>query len=380
MVRVAVPKETMPGETRVALVPESIGRLVKAGIEVVVQQGAGEAASIGDAAYEKVGASIAPAAAELYRGAQLVARVQRPSVEELRQIPSGTIIISLLQPGLDDSLFAELDGAGVTALALEKVPRITRAQSMDVLSSQATVSGYKAALIGASNLDKFLPMLTTAAGSIPPAKAFIIGAGVAGLQAIATVRRLGAVVSAFDIRPAAAEQVQSLGATFVASELVSKEAETAGGYAKEQSTTDQERTLAAIGSHIPGMDLVITTAQIPGRPAPRLITADMVRSMRPGAVIVDLAAETGGNCELTRAGETVWENGVAVMGPLNLPATLPLHASQMFSRNVLTLLQHIVKDGALAIDLDDEIVGPMCVARGALETAPAGLPAGGDED
>lgn len=379
MVRVAVPKETMAGETRVALVPESIGRLVKAGIEVVVQSGAGEAASIGDAAYEKAGATIATPPPALYEGAGIVARVQRPTREEVRQIPSGTILISLLNPGADDALFGELDQAGVTALALEKVPRITRAQSMDVLSSQATVSGYKAALIGASSLDKFLPMLTTAAGSIPPAKAFIIGAGVAGLQAIATVRRLGAIVSAFDIRPAAAEQVQSLGASFVASELVSKEAETAGGYAKEQSTTDQERTLAAIGAHLPAMDLVISTAQIPGRPAPRLITADMVRSMRPGSVIVDLAAETGGNCELTRAGETVLENGVAIIGPVNLPATLPLHASQMFSRNVLTLLQHVVKDGALVLDLDDEIVGPMCVARGAIEMVPAGQPADSDE-
>src|SRR5690606_24980941 len=312
-------------------------------------------------------------------GAGVIAKVQRPGADEVGMLPPGSTLICLLHPGADDSLFEVLDRAGVTALALEKVPRITRAQSMDVLSSQATVAGYKAALLGASHLDKFLPMLTTAAGSIPPAKAFIIGAGVAGLQAIATVRRLGAVVSAFDIRPAAAEQVQSLGATFVASELVSTEAETAGGYAREQSSNEQERTLAAIGGHIPAMDLVITTAQIPGRPAPRLITADMVRSMRPGSVIVDLAAETGGNCELTRAGETVVENGVSVVGPVNLPATLPLHASQMFSRNVLTLLQHIVKDGALALDLDDEIVGPMCVARGALEAAPAAQAAAAEE-
>jgi H+-translocating NAD(P) transhydrogenase subunit alpha len=372
MVRVAVPKETTAGETRVALVPESVGRLVKAGIEVVVQAGAGESASVSDAAYEKAGATIGAAPPALFAGASVIAKVQRPTADEVRQIPAGSILISLLNPGTDDSLYEELDRAGITALALEKVPRITRAQSMDILSSQATVAGYKAALLGASRLDKFLPMLTTAAGSIPPAKAFVIGAGVAGLQAIATVRRLGAVVSAFDIRPAAAEQVQSLGATFVASELVSKEAETAGGYAKEQSSTEQERTLAAIGAHIPAMDLVITTAQIPGRAAPRLITADMVRSMRPGSVIVDLAAESGGNCELTRAGETVEVNGVAIMGPVNLAATLPLHASQMFSRNVLTLLQHLVREGALALDLDDEIVGPMCVSRGGVEMAPAG--------
>lgn len=364
MVRVAVPRETIPGETRVALVPESVGRLARAGVEVVVERGAGEPASVSDEAYEKAGATIVATAAEAIQGATVVAKVQRPTAEEVASLPSGITLISLLHPGADDSLFEALERAGVTALALEKVPRITRAQSMDVLSSQATVAGYKAALIGASQLDKFLPMLTTAAGSIPPAKAFIIGAGVAGLQAIATTRRLGAQVSAFDIRPAAAEQVQSLGASFVASELISKDAETAGGYAKEQSSTDQERTLAAIGNHIPGMDLVITTAQIPGRPAPRLITAEMVRSMRPGSVIVDLAAETGGNCELTRAGETVVENGVLVMGPVNLAATLPLHASQMFSRNVLTLLQHMLDDGQFSVKLEDEIVGPMCVARG----------------
>jgi H+-translocating NAD(P) transhydrogenase subunit alpha len=378
MARVAVPKETLPGETRVALVPESVGKLVKAGVEVAVQAGAGEASSLSDAAYEKAGATVVADAAALYATPAIFAKVQRPTAEEVRRIPSGSTLISLLHPGTDDSFFEELDRGGITALALEKVPRITRAQSMDILSSQATVSGYKAALIGAGRLDKFLPMLTTAAGSIPPARAFVIGAGVAGLQAIATVRRLGAIVSAFDIRPAAAEQVQSLGATFVASELVSKEAETAGGYAKEQSTTDQERTLAAIGSHIAGMDLVITTAQIPGRPAPRLITAEMVRSMRPGAVIVDLAAETGGNCELTRAGETVEENGVVILGPVNLAATLPLHASQMFSRNVLTLLQHMNREGALGVDLEDEIVGPMCVAKGSIEMASTGPGAAAD--
>jgi NAD(P) transhydrogenase subunit alpha len=363
MVRVAVPKETIAGETRVALVPESVGKLVKAGIEVTVQAGAGEAASLRDSAYEAAGASLARSATDLYAGGGVIAKVRRPTPEEARQIPSGATLLCLLQPGADDSFFEELERQGVTALALEKVPRITRAQSMDVLSSQATVTGYKAALLGAAALDKFLPMLTTAAGSIPPGKAFVIGAGVAGLQAIATARRLGAMVSGFDIRPAAAEQVQSLGATFVASELLSKEAETAGGYAKEQSSTEQERTLAAIGKHIPGMDLVISTAQIPGRPAPRLITAEMVGSMRPGAVIVDLAAETGGNCELTRPGETVDVNGVKVLGPVNLAATLPLHASQMFSRNVLTLLQHMVRDGVLTSDAEDEILGPMYVAR-----------------
>jgi NAD(P) transhydrogenase subunit alpha len=363
MLRVAVPKETIAGETRVALVPESVGKLVKAGIEVTVQAGAGEAASLVDAAYEKAGASLARSATDLYAGGGVIAKVRRPTPEEARQIPAGATLLCLLQPGADDSFYEELERQGITALALEKVPRITRAQSMDVLSSQATVTGYKAALLGAAALDKFLPMLTTAAGSIPPAKAFVIGAGVAGLQAIATARRLGAMVSGFDIRPAAAEQVQSLGATFVASELLSQEAETSGGYAKEQSSTEQERTLAAIGKHVLAMDLVISTAQIPGRPAPRLITAEMVASMRPGSVIVDLAAETGGNCELTRPGETVDVNGVKILGPVNLAATLPLHASQMFSRNVLTLLQHMIRDGVLTSDAEDEILGPMYVAR-----------------
>lgn len=364
MVKVAVPRETAAGETRVALVPESVGKLVKAGIEVVVESGAGTAASVSDAAYEKAGAKVVASAADLYAAADVIVKVQRPSAEEVRLVLSGSVLVSLLTPGVDDSLYEDLDRNGVTALALEKVPRITRAQSMDILSSQATVAGYRAVLIGALKLDKFLPMLTTAAGSIPPAKAFILGAGVAGLQAIATARRLGANVSAFDIRPAAAEQVQSLGASFVASDLVSADAETSGGYAKEQSTTDQERTLAAIGRHIVSMDLVVSTAQIPGRAAPRLITNEMIHSMRPGAVIVDLAAETGGNCEATRAGETVTVNGVHVIGPVNLAATLPLHASQMFSRNVLTLLQHFVRDGEVKLDLEDEITGPMCVARG----------------
>jgi len=284
-------------------------------------------------------------------------------------MPEGCLLIGLLQPREDDPLMARLAQRGITALSLERVPRITRAQSMDVLSSQATVAGYKAVLLGASELDKFLPMLTTAAGAIAPARVFVIGAGVAGLQAIATARRLGAIVSGFDIRAAAAEQVQSLGATFVATDLASTDAETAGGYARQQSEDDQERTLRAIGTHIRDMDLVITTAQIPGRAAPLLITADMVASMRAGSVIVDLAADTGGNCELTRAGETVESGGVRILAPTNLAATLPLHASQMFSRNVLTLLQHLITDGELKLDLEDQIAGPMCVARPLTETA-----------
>jgi H+-translocating NAD(P) transhydrogenase subunit alpha len=362
MVRIVVPMESAAGERRVALVPESVGKLVRAGAEVVIQAGAGAAANLGDEAYEKAGASIA-AASDLYAGADIVARVRRPSPEEAAMLPAGVVLIALLQPSPEDSFLAGLAEAGVTALALEKVPRITRAQSMDVLSSQATVAGYRAVLLGASELDKFLPMLTTAAGAIAPARVFVIGAGVAGLQAIATARRLGAVVSGFDIRAAAAEQVQSLGATFVATDLASTDAETAGGYAKQQSEDEQERTLRAIATHIRDVDLVITTAQIPGRPAPLLITEEMVKSMRPGSVIVDLAADSGGNCQLTRAGEVVVVDGVRIIGPANLAAGLPLHASQMFSRNVLTLLQHLLKDGELQLNLDDEIAGPMCVAH-----------------
>ena len=363
MVRIAVPTETAPDERRVALVPESVARLVRAGAEVRVQRGAGGQANFGDDAYAAAGATLADDAGSLLSDADVVVRVRRPSAGEARMLPAGSLLISLLQPGTEDDLIASLAERRITALALEKVPRITRAQSMDVLSSQSTVAGYKAVLLGAAELDKFLPMLTTAAGSIPPAKVFVIGAGVAGLQAIATARRLGAVVSAFDIRPAAAEQVQSLGASFVASDLVSQDAESKGGYAREQSQSDQERTLRALSGHIPAMDLVVTTAQIPGRPAPRLITADMVHGMRPGSVIVDLAAETGGNCELTRMGETVVVNGVRVLGPTNLPATAPLHASQMFSRNVLTLLQHLIREGQLQLNTDDEIVGPMCLTE-----------------
>jgi H+-translocating NAD(P) transhydrogenase subunit alpha len=362
MVRIVVPKESVPGERRVALVPESVSRLVRGGVEVVVQRGAGAGARLSDEAYEKAGARLADAG-ELYEGADVVARVRRPAEAEVATIPPGALLVSLLQPRDDDPLASQLSDRGITALALERVPRITRAQSMDVLSSQATVAGYKAVLLGAAELDKFLPMLTTAAGAIAPARVFVIGAGVAGLQAIATARRLGAVVSGFDIRAAAAEQVESLGATFVATDLVSPDAETAGGYAKQQSEDEQERTLRAIAAHIREVDLVITTAQIPGRPAPRLITTEMVRSMRPGAVIVDLAADTGGNCEATRPGETVELGGVRILAPSDLAATLPLHASQMFSRNVLTLLQHVIREGELQLDLEDEIAGPMCVAR-----------------
>jgi H+-translocating NAD(P) transhydrogenase subunit alpha len=369
--RIAVVKETHPLERRVALVPDGVGRLVKqSGCEVVVERGAGAAAVAGDDAYVAAGATIAADAAAAMAGADVVVRVRRPDDAEAERLPEGTTLVAMLDPARNAPLLERLAARRVTALALELVPRITRAQSMDVLSSQATVVGYMAAVRGAAALPRLMPMLTTAAGSLTPARAFVIGAGVAGLQAIATTRRLGAVVSAFDVRPAAAEQVKSLGATFVASEVVSAGAEQAGGYAREQGQDERSRTLAAIGAHIVGQDLVITTAQVPGRPAPRLVTADMVRAMKPGSVIVDIAGDSGGNCELSAPGETRVEHGVTIMAPLDLASAAPVHASQMFSRNVLTLLQHLVKEGRLVVDLADEITGAMTVVHGGAVRAP----------
>ncbi len=362
--KVAVPKETRAGENRVALTPDAVRKLSASDVAVSVQAGAGEPAGFSDDMYREAGAEVTANDSELLAGAGVVVKVQPVTAAEAALLPASTVLVSLFGGEGTEEALEVLAARQVTVLALEKVPRISRAQSMDVLSSQSTVAGYKAVLIGASELGKFLPMLTTAAGSIAPARVFVIGAGVAGLQAIATARRLGAVVSAFDIRPAAAEQVRSLGATFVATDLLDETAETKGGYAKEQAEDQQQRTLDAIGKHIIDQDLVITTAQIPGRPAPRLITGEMVRAMRPGSVIVDLAAESGGNCELTRAGETVRDNGVAIIGPANLPSTLPTHASQMFSKNVLTLLQHLIPDGELALDPEDEITKAMTITPG----------------
>jgi NAD(P) transhydrogenase subunit alpha len=346
----------------VALAPDSVQRLVKAKIDVAIQKGAGLRAGFRDDAYTKVGATLIDDAAAAL-GSPLVAKVQPPSFAEVAQLAEGATLISLLRPGHLADTAAALAQRKVTALALELVPRITRAQSMDVLSSQATVAGYKAVLIGASALGKFLPMLTTAAGNVSPAKVFVIGAGVAGLQAIATARRLGGVVSGFDVRPAAREQVLSLGATFVANDLVSDTAQTAGGYARAQTSDEQSRTLAAIGAHISDMDLVVTTAQIPGKAAPRLITAEMVQSMRAGSVIVDLAAETGGNCALTKAGETVQAHDVTIIGPLNIASTVAFHASQMFGRNIFELMKHLVKDDKLVLDPADEITGAMMMTH-----------------
>ena len=358
--KIAVPRETAPGERRVALVPDSVARLRKGGHEVFIEPAAGAAAGFTDEAYAAAGATLGPGPGD----ADVIARVQAPSLEEATRLRSGVALVSFLNPAANAPLLAALADRGVTAFAMELVPRTTKAQSMDALSSQATVAGYKAVLIGAGALPRFLPMLTTAAGTIPPAKAFVIGAGVAGLQAIATARRLGAVVSAFDVRPVVREQVQSLGASFVEAEAVTADAEGKGGYAKELGEEQQRRVAEAVARHIRDMDLVITTAQIPGRPAPRIVTDAMLAAMRPGSVVVDLAAESGGNCEGTVAGQTVERHSVLLMGPVNLPATLPYHASQMYSRNVQTFIEYATKDGAFTFTADDPIAGPMSVVHG----------------
>ncbi len=362
--KISVPSESAPREQRVALAPDSVARLVKQlKVEIVVQRGAGLRAGFRDDAYQAVGATIVPDAAAAFAAAPVIAKVQPPDPQEIGRLAEGSTLISLMRPGQSAEIVQALAARRVSALALELVPRITRAQSMDVLSSQSTVSGYKGVLIGASALGKFLPMLTTAAGNISPAKVFVIGAGVAGLQAIATGRRLGGVVSAFDVRPAAREQVLSLGATFVANELVAEDAQAAGGYARAQTADEQTRTLNAIANHIKDQDLVVTTAAIPGRPAPKLITAEMVASMRAGSVIVDLAAETGGNCVLSKPGETIESHDVTIIAPLNVPSTVAFHASQMFGRNIFELLKHLVKDDALQLDPTDEITGAMLMTH-----------------
>lgn len=357
---IGVPRETTPGERRVALIPESVGRLVKAGVAVRVERGAGASAGFPDPLYEAAGATLG-AAADVLGAADLVLKVRAPSEAEVALLRAGARLVSYLSPHTHAAAIAQLEARGVEAFAVELVPRTTIAQSLDVPSSQATLAGYKAVLLGAAELPRILPMLTTAAGTLAPARAFIIGAGVAGLQAIATARRLGALVSGFDVRAAAREQIESLGAKAVGKELES--AEGTGGYARETTGDEQTRVAALLTQHLKEQDLVLTTAQIPGRPAPRLISAEMVRQMRPGSVIVDLAAETGGNCELTRAGERVEADGVVILGPVNLPATVPLHASQMLSRNLMAFVQRVVKDGALAIDPADEVVTPMRVTR-----------------
>jgi NAD(P) transhydrogenase subunit alpha len=360
-VKVAVPKETAPGERRVALVPEIVRKLTEAGFEIAVEAGAGAEASFSDQEYERAGAAIAPSPDELLRGAEGVVKVQKPSPEEIELLPRGSILIAFLQPLTDSEGIERLARRGVVGFALESVPRITRAQPMDALSSQATVSGYKAALLAAERLPRFFPMLMTAAGTVPPAKVLVLGAGVAGLQAIATARRLGAVVAGFDVRPVVREQVESLGASFLDLGIIGEE--TAGGYARELTEEDQRRQQEELERRIPEFDVVITTALIPGRPAPKLIPDSAVAAMRDGSVIVDLAAEAGGNAQLTVPGEEVIREGVTIVGLTNLPSMVPVHASQLYARNVQALLTHLAPDGELALDWDDEITAGACVTR-----------------
>ena len=360
--KVAIPKERAPDERRVALVPDSAAKLKAASLDVSVESEAGAGAYISDEAYEASGVKVVKTAESLLKDADAVLKVQAPSTDEVALLRNGSVLISFLQPATQADVVRALAKRGVTAFSLELLPRISRAQSMDALSSQASAAGYKAVLMAASRLGKFFPMMMTAAGTVAPARVLVMGAGVAGLQAIATARRLGAVVSAYDVRPAVKEEVQSLGATFIELALESQQGE--GGYAREQSEEFLRKQRELIGEHVAKSDVVITTAAVPGRRAPLLVTGDMVKAMRPGSVIVDLAAETGGNVELTQAGKDADVGGVTIIGTRNVPSTMPLHASQLFARNVMNLLLHLVKDGAITLDFQDEITKGSCVTHG----------------
>jgi NAD(P) transhydrogenase subunit alpha len=353
--RLGIPRETTQGERRVALVPETAGKLAAVGFEVVVEPGAGDAASFPDGAYTEAGAALGDPWA-----ADVVVKVRKPAAEEIARLRDGHVLIGFLDPLADREGVEALAGRGVTAFAMESIPRITRAQPMDALSSQATVGGYKAALLAAEHLPRFFPMLMTAAGTVPPAKVLVIGAGVAGLQAIATARRLGAVVTGFDVRPVVREQIESLGANWL--DLGVSGAEAEGGYARELTREEMQAQQEALEGRISDFDVVITTAAVPGRPAPKIIPATAVEAMRPGSVIVDLAAETGGNCELTEPGEIVVRANVTLVGLTNLPSTMPYHASMLYSRNVQALLLHLAPEGELSLDWSDEITSGACVA------------------
>ncbi len=359
--KVGVPRETLDGESRVALVPDLIAKLSPAGLEVAVESGAGARAGFLDAAYRDAGAKISKGAGAVL-GADVVFKVQAPSAAEVGSMREGAVLLSFLQPATQGPIIEALAKRGVTAFSLELLPRISRAQSMDALSSQASLAGYKAVLMAANRLGKFFPMLMTAAGTIAPARVLVLGAGVAGLQAIATARRLGAIVEAYDVRPAVTEEVRSLGATFVELELEAEAGQ--GGYAAAQSEEFLGRQRELLGERVAAADVVVSTAAIPGRRAPVLVTADMVKRMRPGSVIVDLAAETGGNCELTESGRVVEAEGVSIDGTANVAGTVAFHASQLYSRNLVNLLLHLVKDGAVKLDFEDEITLGSCVTHG----------------
>jgi NAD(P) transhydrogenase subunit alpha len=367
---VGVARESYPGERRVALVPAVIPNLTKAGLEVVVEAGAGAEAGYPDAEYTGKGAKILPTRAEVFRAADVIVQVlchgsnDKTGKADIPLLRRDQILIGFLRPLGSLETIQDIAAAGVTSFSVESMPRTTRAQSMDALSSMATICGYKAVLIAADTLPRIFPMLTTAAGTITPARVFIIGAGVAGLQAIATARRLGAVASAYDMRPAAKEQVQSLGGRFVELPIEAKDAQDASGYARAQDETFYLRQRELLGKVVAESDVVITAAVIPGKKSPILVTREMVARMAPGSVIVDLAAERGGNCEATRAGEKVVESGVTIIGWFNLASTVPHHASQMYARNVSAFLLHLVKDGKLQLDMKDEIVRDTLLTRG----------------
>jgi len=357
-ITIGVPKEIVPGETRVALVPDTVKRFVASGLRIVVESGAGEQSAFVDSAYTDAGATIVPDSASVYSQADLILKVQKPEPGEVSLLRPGTAFIALLQPMVNTDLVAALAERKINAFSMDAIPRITRAQSMDALSSMSTVGGYKAVLLAATAMPRFFPLLMTAAGTIAPAKVLIIGAGVAGLQAIATARRLGAVVESYDTRPVVKEQVESLGAKFVEVDMTGIESETqdSGGYAREASPELLRRQQETMSNRAMRSDVVITTALVPGRPAPKLITEETVMGMAPGSVIVDMAAEAGGNCVLTVPGETVVRHGVTIIGIVNLPATVPYHASQMYSKNMQNLLALLIKDGQLKLDFEDEII------------------------
>ncbi|MGD2107834.1 MAG: Re/Si-specific NAD(P)(+) transhydrogenase subunit alpha [Phycisphaerae bacterium] len=366
---VGICKETYPGERRVAMVPDVLASLTKKGFEVRVEGGAGIEAGIPDSAYESKGAKIVAGRFEVFHGADVVLQVRSLGAnpengkDDLELMRSGQCVIGLSEPLTELESAKALAAKGVSSLSMELVPRITRAQSMDALSSMATIAGYKAVLLAADALPKMFPMFMTAAGTIKAAKVFIVGVGVAGLQAIATAKRLGAVVCAYDIRPAVKEQVESLGAKFVEMDLETGSSEDRGGYAKAMDEEFYRKQRELMTKVIAEQDVVITTAAVPGKKAPILVTGEMVSGMAQGTIVVDLAAERGGNCELTKPGESVVENGVTILGPLNLPSTVPFHASQMYAKNVATLLLHLAKDGALELSLDDEITREMLVTH-----------------
>jgi len=362
VVKIGVPSETLLGEHRVALVPDGAARLAGRGMEVRVQSDAGAAAGFSDKAYRDAGAVVEADRKSVLAAADVLLAVQPPTIEDVAVLKPGAVTISFLQPATHAPVVEALAARRVTAFSLELLPRISRAQSMDALSSQASLAGYKAVLMAANRLGKFFPMLMTAAGTIPPARVLVLGAGVAGLQAIATARRLGAVIEAYDVRPAVKEEVRSLGAAFLELELEAQEGQ--GGYAREQSAEFLARQRELLTGRVGAADVVITTAAVPGRRAPILVTAPMVRGMRRGSVVVDLASEMGGNCELTQPGRVIEVDGVWVDGTTNVPSTVALHASQLYSRNVTNLLEHLATDGTVRVDFEDEITSGACVTHG----------------